>query len=229
MYLMYVMYVLYLMIFYKPVGMYCPVGSAVPQSCPPGTYNPGTGRQSEDQCMNCTGGRYCPDYNMTSVGPPCQAGRLKHKVVQTQSLSEPLKTLNFYFLKSCKMDLSGLYSQHSGVNLYGLRVSLTDFCDLHGLMGVQCNLYGYLWFLQIQTYNHSTLYIRTVVSLQWHQICFVSTKVNYLWHNKLCFVRLLYMGVLQQDPIPKLCFAMVFTICKDLFTDCKDFLSWSYR
>ena len=81
-----------------------------------------------------------------------------------------------------------------GVNLYGLRVSLTDFCDLHGLTGVRCNPYGYLWFLQIQTYNHSTLYIRTVVSLQWHQLCFVNTKVNDLWH-KLFFVCLLYMGV----------------------------------
>ena len=116
-----------------------------------------------------------------------------------------------------------------GVNMYGLRVSLTDFCDLDGLTGVRCNPYGYLWFLQIQTYNHSTLYIRTAVSLQWHQICFVSTKLNDLWYNKLCFVCLLYMGVLQRDPIPKLCFAMVFTICKDFFADCKDFLSWSYR
>ena len=116
-----------------------------------------------------------------------------------------------------------------GVNLYGLGVSLTDFTDLDGLTGVRCNPYGYLWFLQIQTYNHSTLYIRTVVSLQRHQICFVSTKVNDLWYNKLCFVCLLYMGVLQWDPIPKLCFAMVFTICKDFFADCKDFLSWSYR
>ena len=88
--------------------------------------------------------------------------------------------------------------------------------------GARCNPYGYLWSLQIQTYNHSTLYIRTVDSLQWHQLCFVNTKVNDLWHNKLCFVCLLYMGVLQRDPIPKLCFAMVLTICKD-------FLSWSYR
>ena len=72
-----------------------------------------------------------------------------------------------------------------GVNLYGLRVSVTNVCDLHGLTGVRCNLYGYLWFLQIQTYNHSTLYIRTVVSLQWRQLCFVSTKINDLSHNKL--------------------------------------------
>ena len=53
----------------------------------------------------------------------------------------------------------------------------------------------------------------------------MSTKVNDLSHNKLCFVCSLYMGVLQRDPIPKLCFAMVLTICKDLFADCKDFLS----
>ena len=31
------------------------------------------------------------------------------------------------------------------------------------------------------------------------------------------------MGVLQRDPIPKLCFAMVLTICKDFFADCKVF------
>ena len=73
--------------------------------------------------------------------------------------------------------------------------------------------------------NHSTLYIQTVVSLLWHQLCFVKTKVNDLWYNKLCFVCLLYMGVLQWDPIPKLCFAMVLTICKDFFADRKDFLS----
>ena len=102
-----------------------------------------------------------------------------------------------------------------GVNLYGLHRK--PVCDLHGLTGVRCNPYGYLRFLQIQTYNHSTLYIRTVVSFQWHQLCFVNTKVNYLWHNKLCFVCLLYMDVLQRDPIPKMCFAMVLTICKDFF------------
>ena len=43
----------------------------------------------------------------------------------------------------------------------------------------------------------------------------MSTKVNDLRLNKLCFVCLLYMGVLQRDPIPKLCFAMVLTICQD--------------
>ena len=53
----------------------------------------------------------------------------------------------------------------------------------------------------------------------------MSTKVNDLSHNKLCFVCLLYMDVSQWDPIPKLCFAMVLTICKDFFADCKDFLS----
>ena len=57
--------------------------------------------------------------------------------------------------------------------MHGLSVSHTDFCDLHRLTGVRCNPYGYLRFLQIHTYNHSTLYIRTVVSLQWHQLCFV--------------------------------------------------------
>ena len=37
------------------------------------------------------------------------------------------------------------------------------------------------------------------------------------------------MGVLQRDPISKLCFAMGLTICKDFLADCKDVLSSSYR
>ena len=107
-----------------------------------------------------------------------------------------IPTLGMFMWQSDKV--RGSIIHHRSVNLYGLHVSLMDFCDLHGLTGVQCNTYGYLWFLQIQTYNHSTLYIRTVVSLQWHQLCFVNTKVNDLWHKKLCFVCILlylYMGV----------------------------------
>ena len=116
---------------------------------------------------------------------------------------ESWESLPYTVLYCTQIDRTETAYGSRSVNLYGLRVSFTDVCDLHGLTGVRCNPYGYSWFLQIQTYNHSTLYIRTVVSLQWLQICFVNTKVNDLWHNKLCFVCLLYMGVLQQDPIPK--------------------------
>ena len=51
----------------------------------------------------------------------------------------------------------------------------------------------------------------------------MSTKVNDLSHKKLCFVCLLYMGVLQRDPIPKLFCNMVLTIWKNFLADCKDF------
>ena len=43
--------------------------------------------------------------------------------------------------------------------------------------------------------------------------------------QQVVFCLLMYMGVLQRDPMPKLCFVMVLTICKDFFEDCKDFLS----
>lgn len=58
-----------------PEGSYCPSGSSVPQSCPPGTFNPTAGRQDVSECVNCTAGLYCPDYNMTAAGPPCQEGK----------------------------------------------------------------------------------------------------------------------------------------------------------
>ena len=57
-----------------PEGFYCPVGSATPTSCPQGTFNPSTGRTAESECTNCTGGYYCPDFNMTARGPQCHAG-----------------------------------------------------------------------------------------------------------------------------------------------------------
>ncbi|XP_071505048.1 uncharacterized protein [Diadema antillarum] len=57
-----------------PVGHYCVQGSAQPQACPPGTYNPSTRREAVSECLNCTGGRYCPDYGMNTTGPLCQAG-----------------------------------------------------------------------------------------------------------------------------------------------------------
>ena len=57
-----------------PVGHYCPLGSVTPQACPPGTYNSATRRQDVADCANCTGGRYCPYWNMTSAGDLCDAG-----------------------------------------------------------------------------------------------------------------------------------------------------------
>jgi hypothetical protein len=60
------------------IGNYCPNGTTTPQQCPPGSYNPSTGRQTESQCLNCTGGYYCGTYGMTSVpnGNRCTAGKL---------------------------------------------------------------------------------------------------------------------------------------------------------
>ena len=48
---------------------------------------------------------------------------------------------------------------------------------------------------------------------------------NKLVSQEVLFCLLFYMGVLQRDPMPNLCFVMVLTSCKDVFADCKDFLS----
>lgn len=58
-----------------PKGYFCPVGSVTPLACPPGTYNSAVGRQRVTECTVCSGGRYCPYYNMTSPGPLCEPGR----------------------------------------------------------------------------------------------------------------------------------------------------------
>ena len=43
--------------------------------------------------------------------------------------------------------------------------------------------------------------------------------------QQVVFCLFIVYGCVIVDSIPKLCFAMVLTICKDFFADCKDFLS----
>ena len=44
-----------------------------------------------------------------------------------------------------------------------------------------------------------------------------SMQINDLCHNKLCFVYYcIWVCYTQWDPMPKLCFVMVVTSCKDL-------------
>ena len=64
-----------------------------------------------------------------------------------------------------------------------------------------------------------------------HEAKHATAAYNREHENKLSvsqqvvFYLLLYMGVLQRDHMPKLCFIMVLTSCKDFFAHCKDFLS----
>ena len=62
----------------------------------------------------------------------------------------------------------------------------------------------------------------TLISLSmFHEVKHATTAYNREHENKLSVSQqvvlclLLYMGVLQQDPMPKLCFVMVLTSCKD--------------
>jgi len=50
-------------------------GTAVPLSCPPGTYSGDPGLRTLFDCRDCEGGFYCPDYNMTEYGPACNPGK----------------------------------------------------------------------------------------------------------------------------------------------------------
>lgn len=48
-----------------PPGFYCETGSSTPTPCSPGTYSPSQGNTLPSDCLNCTGGDYCGDYNLT--------------------------------------------------------------------------------------------------------------------------------------------------------------------
>ena len=76
--------------------------------CPPGTYNPSTGIQALEDCTNCTAGYYCPDYNMTAVGPECQQGNFKY-------------LLNIYGMAAAKMHcLCQMISEKMTLKQYSL-------------------------------------------------------------------------------------------------------------
>ena len=50
-----------------PAGHYCPEGSGWPTSCSLGTYSPSTGNKKEQDCLACTTGEWCGDYNLTAT------------------------------------------------------------------------------------------------------------------------------------------------------------------
>ena len=50
-----------------PAGYYCPAGSSVPIACSMATFSPSTGNTQPSDCLNCTAGEYCGDYNLTAT------------------------------------------------------------------------------------------------------------------------------------------------------------------
>eukprot|EP01012_Entosiphon_sulcatum_P020572 TRINITY_DN2549_c0_g1_i18.p1 TRINITY_DN2549_c0_g1~~TRINITY_DN2549_c0_g1_i18.p1 ORF type:complete len:7257 (+),score=712.60 TRINITY_DN2549_c0_g1_i18:702-21773(+) len=59
---------------YCPPGTYCPLGTSNPVGCPLGTFNPATASQNSSSCLQCTAGRYCPDFGLSSPAGTCPAG-----------------------------------------------------------------------------------------------------------------------------------------------------------
>ncbi|XP_070552128.1 fibrillin-2-like [Ptychodera flava] len=57
-----------------PVGHYCAEGTATPQPCPPGTFNPDMRLTAENECRNCTPGYYCGHHGMNYTDTQCDAG-----------------------------------------------------------------------------------------------------------------------------------------------------------
>ena len=57
-----------------PEGSFCPLGSAFPTLCPPGTYLNGTAAQSEADCQLCDAGQFCSVAGLPLPEGPCDAG-----------------------------------------------------------------------------------------------------------------------------------------------------------
>nr|XP_025037217.1 uncharacterized protein K04H4.2-like [Pelodiscus sinensis] len=54
-----------------PAGYFCPKGTAVPQACPAGSYNPLQGQAS---CLLCARGFFCAKNSSSLAGSECPAG-----------------------------------------------------------------------------------------------------------------------------------------------------------
>lgn len=57
-----------------PHGSYCPLGTASPFKCPPGTFNNLTSATNPTSCLPCTPGKFCEGYGLTSPSGDCDAG-----------------------------------------------------------------------------------------------------------------------------------------------------------
>ncbi len=57
-----------------PQGFYCPLGTDVPIPCPKGKFSNKLKLQSEDQCFNCTAGKFCGEQNLTKPSGDCWPG-----------------------------------------------------------------------------------------------------------------------------------------------------------
>ncbi|KAE9138231.1 hypothetical protein PF007_g1495 [Phytophthora fragariae] len=57
-----------------PQGAYCPLGSASPTLCPPGTYNNFTGLESVERCVPCPPGEYCETPGLLLPTGSCHPG-----------------------------------------------------------------------------------------------------------------------------------------------------------
>ena len=59
-----------------PAGFYCPIGTAEPEKCPPGTFSNKTKLFAIEQCENCTAGEYCETYNLVKADRALSRGVL---------------------------------------------------------------------------------------------------------------------------------------------------------
>ncbi|KAJ7417001.1 hypothetical protein WISP_67321 [Willisornis vidua] len=57
-----------------PKGAYCPLGSAFPQPCPPGSYSSSTGNTGIEDCLLCDAGYFCDGTGLVSPTGLCEAG-----------------------------------------------------------------------------------------------------------------------------------------------------------
>ena len=67
-----------------PAGYYCEEGAPVPVSCAPGTYSPSTGNKNVTDCLSCTPGEWCGDYNLTTT-----SGKFDFYIIMSSNLAFP--------------------------------------------------------------------------------------------------------------------------------------------
>uniref|UniRef100_K3WJP5 Tyrosine-protein kinase ephrin type A/B receptor-like domain-containing protein n=1 Tax=Globisporangium ultimum (strain ATCC 200006 / CBS 805.95 / DAOM BR144) TaxID=431595 RepID=K3WJP5_GLOUD len=97
-----------------PQGAFCPLGSATPTLCPPGTYNNFTGLESESQCIPCPPGKYCETPGLFLPTGNCIAGYycMGGASTPTQTVTEP----GYYSLDGAFSQLpcpSGQFNLHT--------------------------------------------------------------------------------------------------------------------
>ncbi|XP_077985306.1 uncharacterized protein LOC144439946 [Glandiceps talaboti] len=122
-------------------GHYCPIGTDVPEKCPPGSYSGVYGNENVTDCIECTPGKYCEGFGNTAPDNDCDPGYYCPGGQTSKAPVDNLCPSGFYCPRGSWEPLTctnGTFQPHSGQSECG-QCPAGFYCDpLNGTISNPC-------------------------------------------------------------------------------------------